>query len=961
MQQVKIEQSYQLVYSLCRHPFLGYLIEPHVVQLNAAGEFSMSYKRIFSNTVSDYELELDAGDQELIRLLEEIEQNNLIKRYHKKPIRAIDFFAKHFNEKLYDFIRPNIEKRLLKALELLKNKQLYLMSKDGYPVEHSLEIAPTPASVLFHFRRSEDETRYFPTIKYGGQRIEFMYRDAQVIVNEQAWLLLDNVLYHFDQPLEGKKLSPFLNRRYITVARATEHKYFDTFVCGLIEKHNVYAEGFDIQTHQHDATPVIKLSYVDKGLSRLQLFFRYGPYLFQSGAEQKVTVRMHHDEQRDEYTFHRIKRSLQWEQNRMRELLEMGLYQSSPLFPFLEVREKTDSAASVVDWLRDHNSLLGEQGFEIEQEDSKKRFFFGRTEIDIRVKEGNDWFDVHAVARFGEYEIQFVDLRSHILNGIREYTLPNGEIAIIPEEWFAQYNHLFQFSDSNEAIKLRKHHVGLLHEISEHTELVLSRKLEKLANFEDIGDVPLPVNFAGTLRPYQQAGYNWFHFLQAYRFGGCLADDMGLGKTIQTLAFLQYQREHALAQKTPATSLIVMPTSLIYNWEREAMKFAPQLNILIHTGINRLKDESTFAQYDLVITTYGIVRSDEELLANFYFHYIILDESQNIKNPGSKSFKAIKSLKGKNRLILSGTPVENSVADLWSQMSFANPGLLGSFHYFQDEFVQPIEKKKDEEKARRLQALIKPFVMRRTKAQVAAELPPKTEQVFYCKMTDDQSEYYEKVKSEYRNVILENTLEEKPKSPQIMLLQGLMKLRQLANHPKMLDAGYKGDSGKFENVIHTLDTVLQRGNKVLVFSQFVKQLSIFRSYFDGKGIRYAYLDGATKNRDEMVSRFREDDDIRLFLISIKAGGVGLNLVEADYVFILDPWWNPAVEQQAIDRSHRIGQTRNVFIYKFITKDTVEEKILALQGHKKAIAETLITTEESFIKSLTPDDIRELLT
>src|SRR5690606_2549573 len=252
-------------------------------------------------------------------------------------------------------------------------------------------------------------------------------------------------------------------------------------------------------------------------------------------------------------------------------------------------------------------------------------------------------------------------------------------------------------------------------------------------------------HFNGSLRPYQKAGYNWFHFLQKYRFGGCLADDMGLGKTIQTLAFLQKQKERATAEQGPSTSLIVMPTSLIYNWQNEADKFAPQLRILLHTGIGRAKDPTVFNQYDLVITTYGIARSDEDLLAAFYFNYVILDESQIIKNPTSKSFKAVKGFKSKHRLVLSGTPVENSVADLWSQMSFLNPGLLGTYHYFQQEFVQPIEKKKDEEKARRLQAIIKPFVLRRTKDQVATELPPKSEQIFYCTMSEEQAEQYERV------------------------------------------------------------------------------------------------------------------------------------------------------------------------------------------------------------------------
>ncbi|MBS1504374.1 MAG: DEAD/DEAH box helicase, partial [Bacteroidetes bacterium] len=419
-------------------------------------------------------------------------------------------------------------------------------------------------------------------------------------------------------------------------------------------------------------------------------------------------------------------------------------------------------------------------------------------------------------------------------------------------------------------------------------------------------------------------------------------------------------KEDVEATGSKSTSLIIMPTSLIYNWMNEAKKFTPRLRIMVHTGTFRYKSAEVFANYDLVITTYGITRIDIDLLSGFFFDYIILDESQNIKNPSSKSYHAVKQLKSRFKLILSGTPVENSVNDLWTQMSFINPGLLGSQQFFLNEFVTPIEKKKDEEKARKLQALIKPFVMRRTKEQVATELPPKTENLFYCKMSEEQANVYEKVKSEYRNELLKSLEDGTFAQTQIQVLQGLIKLRQIANHPTMIDEEYEGDSGKFEDVVHTLKNVLDGGHKVLVFSQFVKQLTIYRNYFEEKGITYAYLDGSTQNRGDVVQRFQEDEKTRVFLISLKAGGVGLNLTEADYVFILDPWWNPAVEQQAIDRTHRIGQTKNVFIYKFITKDSVEEKILALQHRKLSVARSLITTEESFIKSLSAEDIREIL-
>lgn len=957
MQQVDHKLPFKLIYSLGQHPYLGYLIEPHVVQLSTNGSYSLSYKRIFTNTIGDFASALDDSDHQIIKLLDEIEQTHIIKAFNKKAIRPADFFGKIFDEKIYERIRPKIEQKLLTVLRQLKDKPLFLMSKDGYPADQKIQIADEPTSILFHFRRNESETRYFPTLKYKGHRLDFMYKNAQVVVNTQAWLLLENTLYYFEQDIDGKKLSPFLNKRYISVPRATEKRYFETFVSGLIEKYHVYAEGFDIKTHKENAIPVIKLFYAATGESFLQLSFIYGPYEFSAGTDLPVTVRLEHREDDDNYVFHRIKRSLLWEKKQGIYIEELGLHKKNLLFGNYIVEQ---DSTSLIDWLNTHQQTLLEKGFIITQAKGDRRIFIGKTSLQMAIEEGNDWFDIQAIAHFGQYEIPFIELREHILNKNKEFVLPNGEIAIIPDEWFSQYEHLFLFAANKNSLKLNKTHIGLLYEISEHNELSFHRKLERLLSFDSIEEAPIPTGFKGNLRSYQRAGYNWFHFLQQYKFGGCLADDMGLGKTVQTLALLQQQKEHLTGTNDAKTSLLILPTSLIYNWQKEAEKFAPQLRILLHTGSNRLKDTFGFSHFDLVITTYGIVRSDEELLRKFFFNYIVLDESQHIKNPTSKSFKAIKGLKSKYKLALSGTPIENSVADLWSQMHFANPGLLGSYSYFQKEFVAPIEKKKDEDKATRLQAIIKPFVLRRTKDQVAKELPPKTEQTIYCEMEAEQAKVYERTKSEYRNALLDNKLQNSGKGNQIMLLQGLTKLRQIANHPKMVHEDETFSSGKFETALEMLESIVAEQHKVLIFSQFVKHLQLFREEFDRQEIPYAYLDGSTKNRADAVTTFKQQESIQIFLISIKAGGVGLNLTEADYVFILDPWWNPAVEQQAIDRSHRIGQTKNVFIYKFISKGTVEEKILALQTQKKALSSSLITTEESFIKSLSTEDIQELL-
>ncbi len=947
---VDSRKPFRLVYSLCRHEFLGYLVEPHVVQYNQDGSFSLTYQRLFSNTASEYETALDEDDLTLIRLCEEIEQSKLIKRFLKKNIRPSAFFSTVFDEKMFSLIRPKIEQKLNQIFSLLGSKPFFLMSKEGWPVESPLFFAREPASVLFHFRRTEEELRYFPTLKYEGMRLEFMFKNAEVIVNEPACLLLEKTLYFFEGDVEGKKLAPFLNKRYISIPRSAEQGYFKRFIGPLIEKHHVYAEGFDIRTQQFSGVPVLQFRHQAAGGDEIKLKFRYGPYLFPEASGKRVTVKLEYDSDKDHYTFNRIKRSLQWEEGRMNYLRELGM------------RQADEPDFSLVAWLNEHIALLESKGYEIEQKGGDKQYRFGTMELNLDIREDNDWFDIKAMVQFGDFRIPFIQLRKHILDKRREFVLPSGEIAIIPDIWFTQFLNFFHFVQGSDNLRLKKQHVGILHELDEGNDSGQSirNKIARLVDFESLDEVAEPLAFEGSLRPYQKAGYNWFQFLKKYGFGGCLADDMGLGKTVQTLALLQKEKESFGDEPGSPTSLIIMPTSLIYNWLSEAAKFAPGLRILNYTGTNRSRDASEFADYDVVISTYGVARIDESVLSDFLFHYIILDESQNIKNVSSKSFQAINVLRASHRLILSGTPVENSVSDLWPQMAFVNPGLLGSFSFFTKEFVVPIEKKKDEAAARRLQVLIKPFVLRRTKAQVASELPEKSEKVFYCDMTVEQAESYERVKAEYRNLMLEQLEDGTFRRSGIQVLQGLSKLRQLANHPGMIDPDYEGSSGKFENVIRTLESVQLRGHKVLIFSQFVRQMRIYADYFREHGIQYAYLDGATQNRQEVVENFRTQEDVNVFLISIKAGGVGLNLTEADYVFILDPWWNPAVEQQAVDRAHRIGQTQHVFIYKFITKDSVEEKILALQKRKQMIAENLIRIEESFVKSLSSEDIAELL-
>ena len=648
------------------------------------------------------------------------------------------------------------------------------------------------------------------------------------------------------------------------------------------------------------------------------------------------------------YYFHRISRSHESEQEILKSLYDKGLK--------IKRSRCIQSKAKTIDWILKNREFL--KDFIIEQKQDTKKFFFGSISIKLEVNEKINWFDLNATVRFDKYEIPFSKIRKCIVKGEMELELPNGEIGIIPESWIDKYKDLFTFSnESKDGITLDKMHVSLVQELKDgaHAKVLMNQKLEQLLSFETIKDYEKPKGFLGDLRPYQLAGYNWLRFLDEYKFGGCLADDMGLGKTVQTLALLQHQKN----ENSNNTNLLIMPTSLLYNWEMEAKKFAPNLKIYNYTGINREKNIKTFSKYNLILTSYGIIRLDVELLTQFYFNYIILDESQAIKNPNSLISKKVKLLKSRRKLILTGTPIENSTLDLWSQMSFINPGLLGNLSYFQKEYLIPIEKLQNKNKTIKLNAIIKPFLLRREKEQVADDLPEKVVNVYYSTMSKDQKEIYESEKNAFKTRIMDVIEEDGIAKSHIVLLQGLIKLRQIANHPKMVDETYKGKSGKLEDINYMIENTIAEGHKILIFSQFVKHLSIVKDYLIDQKISFSYLDGTTRNRQEQVTNFQNNDTIKIFLISLKAGGTGLNLTKAEYVFLLDPWWNPAVEAQAIDRAHRIGQQNKVFAYKFVAKDTIEEKIIKLQENKKKLASSLISVEENFIKNLSKNDIQKL--
>ncbi len=586
-----------------------------------------------------------------------------------------------------------------------------------------------------------------------------------------------------------------------------------------------------------------------------------------------------------------------------------------------------------------------------------------KPETQVVVSSGIDWFDASVELKFGEQVVSITEVKKALAQRQNFVKLGDGSLGMLPEEWLKKYSLLLKMGETKgNKVRLKKYHFSILDELlSEIDEDALQQELEvkkeKLENIltNDFSSIDPPEHLKATLRPYQLAGFQWLLFLNEAGWGGILADDMGLGKTVQTLAFFQHYKNN----NPGAKFLVVCPTTLMYNWENEIKKFTPELTHTIHHGPKRNIDPGTYTDFDIIITTYGTMRSDIKAFKEIDFDYVVLDESQSIKNPQSQVAKASLLLNSKNRLALSGTPVQNNTFDLYAQMNFLNPGMLGSREFFMSEFATPIDKFGEDEVKQQLRKLTHPFLLRRTKEQVAKDLPEKTETILYCEMGPEQRKIYDSYRNTYRSQILGMIEEKGIERSQLHILQGLTKLRQICDSPAIMN-----EEERFHNYSIKLDELSREitenvgDHKVLVFSQFLGMLALIRKKLEEENISYVYFDGSStsREREEAIQEFQNNHECRVFLISLKAGGIGLNLTAADYVYIVDPWWNPAVEQQAIDRTHRIGQTKNIFAYRLICKDTLEEKMLQLQEHKRALAADLVSDDTAMMKRLTKDDI-----
>lgn len=849
-------------------------------------------------------------------------------------------------------IAEYLHTKLKKVLELPGDIPVFYLPRGKSFVTKNLVDVSTGTAVpeiYFEVGNDGDDVLMESFVKLGNRTWSL----SDIEWQSNLLLLYDDTIYQWEQ--YGNILIADKFRNPLRFGRDVWPKMLSELIIPLTKEYRVEFNKELIKGIK-DGEPSISLQLVEKGDFLLfQPVFSYKGFDVKPGDSETIIVP-------DDSKVLIIRRQLETEEQFIKSLENLHSHFSRQ--PKGLALRGTDVLKQ--NWFFLFIDVMNEKKIPVYGFEALKNFRFNtsRPSTNIRLSSGMDWFDAQIELSFGSQKIGITEIKNALANKQSFVQLGDGSLGVLPEEWIKKYSLLFKMGDGrHDQLRLSKYHLSIIDELYENRDtseitFELDEKFQRLQNFKEIPETDAPEGLQLSLRPYQLAGFRWLHFLSEVGWGGILADDMGLGKTAQAISMLLYFKSQHHALK----SLIICPTTLIYNWENEVKKFAPSLTFHIHHGTVRARTIQELEKHDIVITTYGTLRSDIQMLMKAPFDYVVLDESQAIKNPFSKVTRAACLLKGKHRICMSGTPLQNNTFDLYAQMNFLNPGLLGSVEFFRNEFSNPIDKMADEGQKEHLRKILYPFILRRTKEQVAKDLPEKTETIIFCEMEDKQRAIYEAYRAAYREKILGTIDEQGVGRSQLTILQGLMKLRQICDSPAILneDEKHPNESIKLEELARELTENIGE-HKALVFSQFLGMLALIRQQLEKEGIEYEYFDGSTApgDREKAIQNFQSNEKCRVFLISLKAGGVGLNLTAADYVYIVDPWWNPAVEQQAIDRTHRIGQTKNIFAYRMICKDTIEDKILKLQERKRVLAKELIADDTSFVKSLTKEDVEYL--
>jgi superfamily II DNA or RNA helicase len=846
----------------------------------------------------------------------------------------------------YSASRPQTQYRIPEAAQsfllpmLCATGRCYLTSSkfDDMDAIPALVWDDGPAfSLLLRVERNEGEAAYKmqAVIQRGGEII----RESPILITTRL-LFFRNRVCRFDPGVSSAWLHGLSQTGTVTVPFASRMEFLREIANLSVSPPLELPEELRIETRNLAAPPIIKIKPPEnpnqpQAKLRCEVVFNYGGIHVSAGDKTSAV----HDPSCDRF----FARDRSAESAALAKASEFGLRQ-------------------ILGWQRHRWELAPSrfpsavrsfvsEGWQVEADG---KLYRRAGSIQLEVRSGIDWFELEGQAEFEGEPAKMPELLKAISRGENMIRLDDGSYGVVPEEWLNRYRLLAGVTRAKDGqIRFGKCQAGLLDallasEPAATFDAGFLRVRQQLSSFQELKPSDPPPTFQGTLRGYQREGLGWLEFLRCFGFGGCLADDMGLGKTIQALAMLDSKE-----RRGPA--LVVVPRSLVFNWKQEAAKFAPRLRVLDLTGSSRKDQWNEIPHQDLVLSTYGTLRRDAAFLKDLQFDTVILDEAQIIKNPSTEAAKAARLLKADHRLVLTGTPIENRVGDLWSLFEFLNPGMLGGAEIFRGHAGVT------DDSVRIFSQALRPFILRRTKEHVARELPGKTEQTIYCELEGNQRRLYNELRDHYRDSLLGRIDQDGIEKSRMHILEALLRLRQAACHPGLIDSNRIAEpSAKIDTLLPQLMEVIDGGHKALVFSQFTSLLGILKPRLDALKINYEYLDGRTRDRQSRVERFQTSADCSLFLISLKAGGLGLNLTAAEYVFLLDPWWNPAVEAQAIDRTHRIGQSRHVFAYRLIVRDTVEEKVIELQKSKREIADAIITASNSVIAGLTREHLELLL-
>lgn len=929
---------------------LKYFI-PQLIWLDEKGEYLE--KTISIEILKDLETKYKVSQE--IKLIFEITQELQIKYLEKKFVKkAKNTLEKVLQEKdvakvFNSFIQLKTDHLLRLILQNEIGLSIHLKNRDFY--NYKIDTTVDELETALHFQKHTEGITYTLQLKENDNIIIPKENNIVIICNGLNWVIVNKKLYKL-KDINANKLTPFLTKESIEIPNHIIKDYFDKFIKEIIKKSEIQAEGFTVKKQDNlTKTNLLLTQSISSNQFYIDLEFEYNDVSFFYSNQKKQKQNQLDIENTDDIKIIQYRRNATLEQEKVSFLNSLGLVSDDNYLLTASQNNTQDTLEIIIK----NQQILEKNGFDCTKIDYKgKKIQFQNATLLHQQTTDIDWFDIKITVQCGSFSFPFTQLINNIKNNNPFYLLPDETWFVIPIPWMKTYTPLAKLGKvKNDSLIIKKNNFGILEKIPELTITTYATNKENPSITFDSNAIK------ATLREYQIQGVQWLLEHHQNQLGACLADDMGLGKTLQTLAVLATVKNTLEEQtietqfdlfsnaitveKEPLKAIIVLPNSLLYNWQEEAKKFTPQLSQALYFGKERKNYKKNLIEFDLIFTSYGVVNKDIEILKNHDFRYIILDESQQIKNKESKIFKAINEINALYKISLSGTPIENSLSDLWSQMQFINPNILGTFSFFKENYLIPIQKNQNEEILAELKQLIDPFILRRTKEQVLKDLPDLTEQIVYCTMSDEQGKAYEEEKSKARNELLGIA----DSLSQLTVINTLMRLRQWCNHPKLINPEFDFNSGKFEEVCFQLETLIKSNQKVLIFSSFVKHLELFQNWSKENKVSHYSLQGSTptSERKQIIENFQNHTGSCLFFISLKAGGVGLNLTQASYVLILDPWWNPFAESQAIARAHRMGQKQPVNVLRFITKNTIEEKIVLLQQQKKLLSEQIIEIEK----------------